>query len=258
MRGQVRRVTAPEVRSWKGQRKVVALTAYDYPTAAILDESGVDVILVGDSVGNVVLGLPDTLGVSMDDMLRHTAAVRRGVERALVVADMPFMSYQVSPEEALRNAGRLVGEAGAHAVKLEGGVAIAEAVRRIVAAGIPVMGHIGLTPQAVHGLGGYRIQGKSDEDRNRLLDEALLLEQFGVFSIVLECIEPAFAARLTRAVHVPTIGIGSGRDTDGQILVTHDLLGFTVRPVPRFVRPRADLRKVITTAVTAFARDVRD
>jgi 3-methyl-2-oxobutanoate hydroxymethyltransferase len=252
-----KRLTIMDVRGMKGGEKIVCLTAYDFPTAAIVDESGVDVILVGDSLGNVVLGHEDTLAVTMDDMVRHTRAAARGVQRALLVGDLPFLSYQVSEQEALRNAGRLISEGGAQCVKLEGGSAQARTVRRMVEAGIPVMGHIGLTPQAVHQMGGYRMQGKTDEDRNRILDDALALQDAGAFSIVLECVDHELAGRITRTLAVPTIGIGAGDACDGQILVVHDMLGFTVRSVPRFVKKRADLRSVMNDAIRAYVKDVK-
>jgi 3-methyl-2-oxobutanoate hydroxymethyltransferase len=250
------RLSVTDIRALKNVRPIAALTSYDFPMAAIVDEAGIDVILVGDSVGNVVLGLPDTLGVTMADMVRHTRAAARGVRRALLVGDLPFMSYQVSTRQAMRNAGRLVAQGGAQCVKLEGGVTQAATVRRLVEAGIPVMGHVGLTPQSVHQLGGYRMQGKTDEDRNRILDDALALRDAGAFSVVLECVEHELAARVTRALDIPTIGIGSGPGCDGQILVVHDLLGFGVTPAPRFAKPRADLRRTIGDAVRAYIREV--
>lgn len=252
-----RRLTITDIRGMKGVEKIACLTAYDYPTGAIVDESGIDVILVGDSLGNVVLGYEDTLAVTMDDVVRHTRAVARAVTRALLVGDLPFMSYQVSERQALRNAGRLLSAGGAQCVKLEGGAAQARTVRRMVEAGIPVMGHIGLTPQAVHQMGGYRMQGKTDEDRNRILDDALALQDAGAFSIVLECVDHELTARITRTLGVPTIGIGSGEACDGQILVAHDMLGYTVRPVPKFVKKRADVRAVMNEAIRGYVKDVK-
>lgn len=253
----VRRRTVVDIRKMKGGEKIACLTSYDFPTAAIVDESGIDAVLVGDSVGNVVLGHADTLAVTMDDMVHHTRAVARALSRALLVGDLPFMSYQISERQALRNAGRLVAEGGAQCVKLEGGASLARTVRRLIDAGIPVMGHIGLTPQSVHTMGGYRMQGKTDEERNRILDDALALEDAGAFSVVLECVEPEFAARVTSSLAIPTIGIGSGDACDGQILVVHDMLGFTVRTVPRFVKQRADLRRTMGDAIRAYVQEVK-
>lgn len=251
------KVTVPSLRARKATGPpIVALTAYDYPTAAALDEAGVDVILVGDSLGMVVLGHDTTLPVTMDVMVHHTSAVARARPAALVVADMPFLSYHTSREEAIRNAGRLVQEAGAEAVKIEGGRRRAGIVSAICDADIPVMGHIGLTPQAVHSLGGFKVQGKTPEAVQSLLDDVRALEDAGAFSVVLEGI-PSEAARLvTRAAGIPTIGIGAGPFCDGQILVIHDLLGLLSGPVPKFVRRYADLRSAMVTAVRAYGSDV--
>lgn len=253
----VRRKTTLDIRNMKGKEKIACLTSYDFPTAAIVDESGIDAVLVGDSLGNVVLGHEDTLAVTMDHVVHHTRAVARGLSRALLIGDLPFMSYQVSERQALRNAARLISEGGAQCVKLEGGASMAKTVRRLIDAGIPVMGHIGLTPQSVHTMGGYRMQGKTDGDRNRILDDALALQDAGAFSIVLECVDPEFTGRVTKTLEIPTIGIGSGEDCDGQILVVHDMLGYTVRTVPRFVKRRADLRAVMGEAIRGYVKDVK-
>jgi len=237
-------------------RPVTMLTAYDFPLAKLVDEAGIDVILVGDSLGNVVLGYETTVPVTMDDMVHHVRAVTRGVRRALVVADMPFLSYQISVEDALRNAGRLIQEGGAHAVKVEGGAAVVDTVRAMTGAGIPVMGHLGLTPQSVHQLGGYKVQARDAAAARQLLQDARALEEAGVFALVLECIPAPLARMVTGALGVPTIGIGAGPDCDGQVLVTHDLLGLTGRKPPRFVKQYADLGAQILAAVGAYREDV--
>ncbi len=251
------KVTVPRLAGRKRRgEKIVALTAYDYPSARILDRSGVDLVLVGDSAANVVYGMKTTLAIGMDEMLYHTRAVAAGVERALVVADMPFLSYQVSVEEAVENAGRFL-KAGAEAVKLEGGGAIAPTVGRLVELGIPVLGHLGLTPQSVHKLGGYRLQGRKPAERERMLDDARRLEEAGCFALVLEKVPAEFAARVTGALRIPTIGIGAGPDCDGQVLVLHDLLGVFDEPPFRFVKRYADLADVMSRAVGEYAADVR-
>jgi 3-methyl-2-oxobutanoate hydroxymethyltransferase len=239
-----------------GQR-IVMVTAYDTPTARIVEQAGVDAVLVGDSVGMTVLGFDSTLPVTLDDMVRHTAAVARGATRALVVADMPFMSFQVSPEDALRNAGRLMADGGAGAVKLEGGVAVAETVRRIVEAGIPVMGHVGLTPQSVHQLGGYKVQAKGAAQAVRLLEDCSALEAAGAFAIVLECIPAELASLASAELGVPTIGIGAGPGCDGEIQVLHDILGLGGDFTPRHAKRYAEVGDVIRDAVAAYAADVR-
>lgn len=238
--------------------KIVALTAYDYLFARLVDEAGVDVALVGDSLGQVVLGLPSTLPVTLEDMIRHASAVRRAVRRALVVVDLPFLTFQVSPEDTLRNAGRIMKETGAEAVKLEGGdEAAAETVARLVRAGIPVMGHIGLTPQSVHALGGYRVQGRTESDAERLIAEARRLADAGCFSIVLELLPARLAAEVTRAVPVPTIGIGAGPDVDGQVLVLPDMLGLNEGFQPRFLRRFGNLAGETRAAIAAYRDAVR-
>ena len=236
---------------------IPCITAYDYPTAKLADAAGIPLILVGDSLGNVVLGYDSTTYVTMDDMIRHTQAVARGARNALVVADMPFMSYQINADEAVRNAGRLVQEAGAHAVKLEGGAAVAETVARITSAGIPVLGHLGLTPQSVNQLGGYRVQGRTLSQAQRLLEDAAKLEEAGAFGIVLESVPGLLAQMLTNRIHIPTIGIGAGAGCDGQIQVLHDVLGLSHR-LPKHAKQYANLTRIIEQAIAAYANDVRD
>jgi len=249
--------TINDLRSIKAEgRRFAMLTAYDYPTARILDEAGIPVILVGDSLANVVLGHPTTLPVTMEEMLHHTRAVARGAPNALVVGDLPFLSYQASEEEAIRNAGRFLKEAGAHAVKLEGGHP--ELIERMVSAGIPVMGHLGLTPQSVHAMGGYRVQARTEEAAERLLADALQLEKAGVFSLVLEGVPSGVAERVTASIAVPTIGIGAGPHCDGQVLVLHDLLGLSFGKPAKFVKRYAELGDEISRAVTAFKDEVEE
>lgn len=253
------KVTVPALRARKGiGPKIVVLTAYDATMARLFDEAGVDALLVGDSLGMVVQGHPNTLGVSIEDICYHGRAVARGAARAHLVGDMPFMSFQVSPEEALRNAGRMVKEGAFEAVKLEGGVEAAEAVRRIVAAGIPVMGHVGLTPQSVHAMGGFRVQGKSVEAAERVLEDARALEQAGAYAIVLEGIPADLAARITDSVDVPTIGIGAGAECDGQVLVCYDMLGMFRERRIKFVKRFGEFGDGIVDAVRAFADEVRE
>jgi 3-methyl-2-oxobutanoate hydroxymethyltransferase len=248
-------VTVRDLRTFKDRgERFVMLTAYDFPTARILDEAGVPVLLVGDSLANNILGYETTLPVTMEEMLHHTRAVARGAKNALIVGDMPFLSYQISVEEGIRNAGRFLKEGGAHAVKLEG--AMLELTAALVDRGIPVMGHIGLTPQSVHAMGGYRVQGKSEEDARRLLDEAQALEKSGIFSLVLEGIPASLARQVTESVSVPTIGIGAGPHCDAQVLVITDLLGLGTGTYPKFVKPYADLRGEITRAVQTFRDEV--
>ncbi len=239
----------------KGE-KIVMLTCYDYPTALIMNEVGIDILLVGDSLGMVVLGYEDTLPVTMEDMVRYTQAVARGNKNSLLVADMPFLSYEVSKEEAIKNAGRLVKEAGAEGVKTEGGEEMAGIVKAIVDVKIPVMGHIGLTPQSIHKLGGFKVQGKTAPQVKRLIEDAQALEEAGAFSIVLECVPAEVAKIITERVKVPTIGIGAGPYCDGQVLVTHDLLGLFARFVPKFVKQYADLRRILKEAFTRFKEEV--
>ncbi len=237
--------------------KLTMVTAYDYPFARIVDEAGIDLILVGDSVGNVVLGYPDTLPVTMDEMLHHTRAVSRGVHRGLVVGDMPFMSYNVTVPEAIVNAGRFVKEAGAALVKLEGGEAVADTVTAIVRAGIPVCGHLGLTPQTATQLGGYRVQGRTADTARAILADALRLEKAGISLLVLECVPDRVAARITASLRIPTIGIGAGPECDGQVLVLHDLLGLGAGDFqPRFVKRFGEVAQAARAAVDAYRDEV--
>jgi len=237
--------------------KIVCLTAYDYPSAQILDAAGIDILLVGDTLGMVVLGYESTVPVTIEEILHHLRAVRRGTRRALLVGDMPFGTYHVSIEDSLRAAFRLVKEGGAEAVKLEGGERHFELIHRLVDSGIPVMGHIGMTPQSVNALGGFKVQGRSAQAAEQLLRDAHAIEAAGAFAVVLECVPRELAARITEKLRIPTIGIGAGPDCDGQILVFHDLLGLTPGRVPKFARQYADLSGVISQAVTAYCNDVR-
>ncbi len=249
------KVTVPAVRARKGAERLTMVTAYDYPTAQIASEAGIDLILVGDSVGNAVHGFDDTLSVTVDMMVMHGAAVRRARPHSLVVVDMPWLSYHVSIEESIRNAGRLVQEGGAESVKLEGGRP--DVVERIVDAEIPVMAHLGLTPQSVHAMGGYKVQGKALEDARKMIADARALEAAGAFSLVLEGVPDLLAEVITREVSIPTIGIGAGASTDGQVLVFHDVVGLGGGRYPKFVRSYADLRSEAVSALTRHADDVR-
>lgn len=252
------KITITRLKKMKEEgRKIVMLTCYDYPTALVMNEVGIDILLVGDSLGMVVLGYEDTLPVTMEDMIRYTQAVARGNKSSLLVADMPFLSYEVSKEEAIKNAGRLIKEAGAQAVKTEGGKEMAGIVKAMVDVKIPVMGHIGLTPQSVHKLGGFKVQGKTARQVEKLLEAALALEEAGAFSIVLECVPAEVARMITERIKVPTIGIGAGPYCDGQVLVTHDLLGLFDRFTPKFVKQYADLRKTLMEAFTKFKEEVQ-
>jgi 3-methyl-2-oxobutanoate hydroxymethyltransferase len=252
------RVTVPRIRELKRLgTPITVVTAYDYPTARLADEAQVDILLVGDSLGTVVLGYESTLPVTMEDILHHTRAVTRARPAALVVADMPFLSYQVNDDQAVLNAGRLVQQGGADAVKLEGGERVATAVARMTAAGIPVMGHLGLTPQSVLAFGGYKVQARGEADQERLLREAKALEQAGCFSLVLEGIPARLGATVTRELAIPTIGIGAGVGCDGQVLVSHDLLGFYLGRTPKFVRRYADLAGTVRDAFARYVADVR-
>ena len=252
------RVTTAVVREMKTQgEKIAVLTAYDYPTAYLLDQLGIDVLLVGDSLGMVVLGYASTLPVTMEEMIHHTKAVSRGVERAMVIADMPFMSYQVSVEAALHNAGRFLKETDAQAVKLEGGRDVAEMTRRMTVSGIPVMGHLGLTPQSVQQFGGFKVQGRGDEAAQRLLEDARILEEAGAFSVVLEAMPAGLAGEITRSLGIPTIGIGAGADCDGQVLVTNDMLGTYERFTPRFVKKYANLSAPMGEAFKQYMDEVK-
>ena len=253
-----RKMTVPEVRSMKERgEKLVCLTAYDYCFARILDEAGVDLLLVGDSLGSVVQGHDSTLPVTVEDIIYHTRAVVRGRRRALVVSDMPFMTFQLGVDEAKRNAGRLIQEGGAESVKLEGGVTQAATIEALVKMGVPVMGHVGLTPQSVHQFGGYRIQGRGEADARAILDDAMAVEQSGAFAVVLEGIPVQLAREITQRVSIPTIGIGAGMHCDGQILVVHDMLGLFDDFTPKFVKRYADLKGTIGGAVQSYMEDVR-
>jgi 3-methyl-2-oxobutanoate hydroxymethyltransferase len=250
-------VRVPDLRSMKERGEKIAIwTAYDFTMARILDRAGIDVILVGDSLGMVVLGYDNTLPVTLDMIIHHTSAVARGAKHALIVADMPFLTYQLSMEEAMRNAGRLIQEGGAAAVKIEGGRQIADTAKRLVDIGIPVMGHLGLTPQSVHQLGGFRPQGRDSEAADRLVKDAEMLERAGVFAVVLESIPSDLAARITSSVKYPTIGIGAGTQCDGQVLVSYDALGLSDAPPP-FAKQYAQLSNDIVSAVRAYIEDVR-
>lgn len=240
------------------KEKLTMLTAYDYSTARLMDETGIHAILVGDSLGMVFLGYEDTLSVTMEDMIYHTKAVSRGVKNALIVGDMPFMSYQVSVEEAVRNAGRLIKEGHAHAIKLEGGKEVCDQVRAIVKASIPVMGHIGLTPQSVHAFGGFKVQGKEASAAKRLLEEAKALEEAGAFAIVLECVPEKLAQLITESIGIPTIGIGAGASCDGQVLVYQDLLGMYSEFMPKFVKRYANLGIEMKKAFSEYIKEVKE
>jgi len=248
--------TTSTIRACKGKAKIACLTAADYATARLIDEAGIPLVLVGDSLAMTVLGYETTLPVTMDEMLHHTAAVVRGVKDALVVADMPFMSYQVSAEQALENAGYFMKEAHAGAVKVEGGSIRVETVRALVENGIPVMGHIGLTPQSVHQMGGYKVQGKHPKEAEILISDAKALVDAGIFALVLECVPAALAAEITAAIAVPTIGIGAGAGCDGQILVTHDMLGLYSSLTPSFAKRYAELGTQMTQAFESYRDEV--
>ena len=259
------KITVPDILNRKAAssaspfntRKITCLTAYDYPTARLLDEAGVDVLLVGDSLGMVVLGYDSTLPVTIDEMLHHARAVRRGARRALLVADMPYGSYHADAAESLRNALRFVKEAGVEALKVEGGERRIELIARMVEAEIPVMGHIGLTPQSMNAMGGFRVQGKTPDAAEKVLRDARAVEAAGAFAVVLEGMPRELAAHITRELRIPTIGIGAGPDCDGQVLVLHDLLGLTFGATPKFARQYANVAEIITQAVREFCGDIR-
>jgi len=261
--GNTAKVTVPELLQRKSsaadspKKKITCLTAYDYPTARLMDEAGVEVVLVGDSVAMVALGYDSTLPLTLDEALHHTKAVRRGVKRALLVADMPFGTYHGDVNESLKNAVRFVKEAGAEAVKVEGGERRLELIARLTEAEIPVMGHVGLTPQSVNAMGGYRVQGKTAGGAEQLLRDARAVEAAGAFSIVLEGIPRELAAEITKTLRIPTIGIGAGPDCDGQILVLHDMLGLTFQEPPKFARRYANVGEVISQAVREYCADVQ-
>ncbi len=253
------RITTQTVVDMKAKgEKISMLTAYDYTMGQIIDQAGVEIILVGDSASNVMAGHETTVPMTLDHMIYHTSCVVRGVNRALVIADLPFMSYQVTAKEALISSGRMMKEAGAHAIKLEGGKAIVDTVKRIVDAGIPVMGHLGLTPQSIYKFGTYKVRATEDEEADELIRDAKLLEEAGCFSIVLEKIPADLAAKVTDALSIPTIGIGAGPQCDGQVLVLHDMLGLNKEFNPRFLRRYADLNSVMTDAVQNYIKDVKN
>jgi 3-methyl-2-oxobutanoate hydroxymethyltransferase len=250
------KVSVPVFRERKGKEKLTMLTAYDYVTAGIVDEAGIDSVLVGDSLGMVMLGYPNTIPVTVDEMIHHTKAVSRGVKNALVIIDMPFMSYHESIEQARRNAGRMMKETGADAVKLEGGVKMKETIRAIVDIEIPVMGHIGLTPQSVHRMGGYKVQGKGGEAM-RLIEDAKAVEEAGAFGVVMECVPRELAKEITGMLSIPTIGIGAGPDCDGQVLVIQDLLGLTGGFRPKFVKSYMNLREEMDRVIKEYKEEVK-
>ena len=252
------RVTITEIKEMKQKKeKIPMLTAYDYVTAKMIDEAGVPLILVGDSLGNVILGYESTIPVTMEEMLHHTKAVVRGAKGALIIGDMPFMTYHISVSDALHNAARFIQEGGAQAVKLEGGEVVAEQVRRLVECGIPVMGHIGLTPQSIHQLGGFKVQGKAMEEAKKLLSDARILEEAGAFAIVLECIPAPLSKLITQKLAIPTIGIGAGLDCDGQVLVISDMLGLYTEFVPKHAKQYARLAGEIKSAVASYVSEVK-
>lgn len=253
-----KRITTATFRKMKqDKQKIAMLTAYDYPTAKIIDSSGIDAILVGDSLGMVVLGYNTTTQVTMEDMLHHTKAVSRGVERALVIADMPFLSYHLGFKESVYNAGRLIQEGLAQAVKLEGGEEVIETIKAIIKAGIPVMGHLGFTPQSIHSMGGYFVQGKTEEQANKLIDDAKALEKAGVFTIVLEMVPAELATKISSMLSIPTIGIGAGVGCDGQILVNHDMLGLYQGKTPKFAKKYCEIGTEINLGVTKYISEVK-
>jgi 3-methyl-2-oxobutanoate hydroxymethyltransferase len=252
------RFTINQIKEMKQKgEKIVMLTAYDYVTAGLIDEAGIPLILVGDSLGNVVLGYDSTIPVTMDVMLHHSKAVVRGTNKAMIIGDMPFMTYHVSVEDALRNAGRFLQEAGTQAVKLEGGVTVAEKVRRIVDCGIPVMGHIGLTPQSINQLGGHKVQGRTPEMAARLLEDAMALEQAGAFAVVLETVPAALAALITRKISIPTIGIGAGAACDGQVQIVNDILGSYTGYIPKHAKQYVKLTDIISGALSQYYEEVK-
>lgn len=255
---EIKRITTHQLQEMKNRgEKISMLTAYDFSMAKLIDGAGVDVILVGDSASNVMAGHETTLPITLDQMIYHAASVVRGVKRALVVVDLPFGTYQGSSGEALRSAIRIMKEAGAHAVKLEGGSEVKDSVERILSAGIPVMGHLGLTPQSIYKFGTYSVRAKEEVEAQKLLDDAQLLQECGCFGIVLEKIPAVLAGKVSKSLHIPTIGIGAGPDTDGQVLVMQDMLGITQEFKPRFLRRYADLNTIVTDAVSRYVKDVK-
>jgi len=257
--GKVNKITTTVVRNMKKNgEKITMLTAYDYSTARVVDDAGIDMILVGDSLGMVMLGYDSTVPVTMEDMIHHTKAVTRGTSRAMVIGDMPFMSYQADVNDAVINAGRLLKEAGAQGIKLEGGREVAEVVKRISGAGIPVMGHLGLTPQSVHQLGGYKVQGKNRDVAQKILEDAKILEDSGAFSLVLECVPADLAKEITSSLAIPTIGIGAGVHCDGQVLVVNDMLGMFDKFMPKFVKKYTDLSTAMKEAIGSYIDEVKE
>lgn len=254
----MKKITVPIISSMKNNDKIVMVTAYDAPTAKIVDEAGVDIILVGDSLGNVIQGLPNTLSVTMDEMIYHTKMVSRGIKNAHLCADMPFMSFQSSSVDAVRNAGRFIKEAGAESVKLETTQDYIDTIGAIRKTGIPVMGHIGLRPQSVHDMGGYKLQGRGKSEGDKLIALAKEIEDAGAFSVVLESIPNKLAKKITYSISIPTIGIGAGPECDGQVLVINDLVGLSEEPLPKFVKKYADIRKTMTKATKDFVNEVRN
>lgn len=253
------KTSIPELkRKKKNKQKIIMLTAYDYPTAKLLEKAGVDLILVGDSVGNVVLGYSSTVMVSMEEMIHHTRAVRRGAPESFIIGDMPFLSYQASDRDAIVNAGRFIKEGGCDAVKVEGGREVAERISAIIKAGIPVMGHLGLTPQTATMLGGLRVQGKDIETAKKIYEDSILLEKLGCFAIVLECVPAQLAKLITDTLSIPVIGIGAGKDCDGQVLVFHDLIGLLEGFRPKFVKQYLNLNEAITGALVEFKQEVEN
>ena len=250
--------TTSFIKSKKEGKKISMLTAYDYSTAKLLDEAGLDSILVGDSLGMVILGYEKTLQVTVDDMIHHTKAVTRGVKRACVIADMPFLSYHISVEETIRNAGRMIQEANAHAVKLEGGREVVDKIEALIKAQIPVMGHLGLTPQSVNMMGGFKVQGKDESQAKIILEDAKLLQEAGVFSIVLECVPAKLAKLISESIDIPTIGIGAGKDCDGQVLVIQDMLGMYSDFTPKFVKKYCEVGLVIKEAVSKYKEEIQE
>ncbi|MCK5450306.1 MAG: 3-methyl-2-oxobutanoate hydroxymethyltransferase [Candidatus Omnitrophica bacterium] len=251
------KITVLDFKRKKEKRsKISMLTAYDYPMARLIDSAGVDAVLVGDSVGMVMLGYDSTIYVTMDEMIHHAKAVRKGVKNAFLIGDMPFMSYQASDEDAIRNAGRFVKEAGCEAVKVEGGMDVVSRVKAILFSGIPVLGHLGLTPQSVNKIGGYKVQGKDAASAAKLIDDAVELEKAGCFGVVLECIPANLAKRIQNKLSIPTIGIGAGVHCDGQVLVTHDIIGYFDKFVPKFTKRYADVGTIVSKAIEDFKTDV--
>ncbi|MFQ3573218.1 MAG: 3-methyl-2-oxobutanoate hydroxymethyltransferase [Thermodesulfovibrionales bacterium] len=252
------RVSAVDIIQRKGREKITVITAYDYPFARLVETAGIEVILVGDSLGMVVQGNENTLPVTMDEMIYHTKMVTRATKKAMVIGDMPYMSYQISTDQCIANAGRFLKEAGANAVKLEGGSEVVELVKALTRAEIPVMAHIGLTPQAIHRMGGYKVQGRTEESAQRLIDDANRLQDAGAFSIVLEAIPSDLAHRITNMLEIPTIGIGAGKYCDGQVLVLHDVIGLFERFIPRFVKTYTNVSEPIVTALRLYKKEVEE